>query len=82
MLGCLVLLGAIALGWLYRDRLTSEVRRRFGGRPPVVATAVGRPGLRALESARAKIDSLNGWHADSIVLTPSEVASVMVDLGW
>ncbi|MGH7513165.1 MAG: hypothetical protein ACREOQ_09605, partial [Gemmatimonadales bacterium] len=39
--------------------------------------ARGRPGSRALASAEAKIDSLNGWHADSIVLTPSEVASLM-----
>jgi hypothetical protein len=37
----------------------------------------GRPSARALASADAKIDSLNGWAADSIVLSPAEVASLM-----
>jgi hypothetical protein len=37
----------------------------------------GRPGVSALESANAKVDSLNGWRADSVVLTPSEFASLV-----
>ena len=32
---------------------------------------------QALVSAQSKIDSLNGWRADSVVLTPSEVASLI-----
>ena len=71
----------LAVGWLYRDRVRarrppaagrSRRRRRPSGR-----AASGRPGARALASARAKIDSLNGWRADSVVLSPSEVASLM-----
>jgi hypothetical protein len=42
-----------------------------------VGASRGRPGNRALASGRAKIDSLNGWRADSVVLSPSEVASLM-----
>jgi hypothetical protein len=76
--GCLGLLIALVIGWLYRDRLAGEARQLFGligGRE--APTATGRPGSRSLISARAKIDSLNGWRADSVVLTASEVASMI-----
>jgi hypothetical protein len=43
----------------------------------VVPSSDGRPGVSALGSARAKVDSLNGWRADSVVLTPSEFASLV-----
>jgi hypothetical protein len=79
-LGCLVLLAALLAGWLYRDRLVREGRRlidRVEAPTAPAAAPTGRPGTRALASARAKIDSLNGWRADSVVLTPSEVASLM-----
>lgn len=78
LIGWLAVIAALALGWLYRDRLIREGRRLLAGHAaaaPVVSG--GRPGARALESARSKVDSLNGWRADSIVLTPAEVASLM-----
>jgi hypothetical protein len=82
VLGCLGLLAALLVGWLYRDRVVREGRRILGQieapgekRPP--SASAGRPGTRSLASARAKIDSLNGWRADSVVLSPSEVASLM-----
>jgi hypothetical protein len=78
LLGCLGLLAALALGWLYRDRLVREGKRLLAGdQTPPAAVSVGRPGRQALESARAKVDSLNGWRADSVVLSPSEVASLV-----
>jgi hypothetical protein len=81
VLGCLGLIAALLFGWLYRDRLVREGRRLLGRLegPAAVAPASrrGRPGARALETAGAKIDSLNGWRADSVVLSPSEVASLM-----
>lgn len=76
--GCLGLIVLLVAGWLYRDRLTGEVRRLLGA--SVLAnqvTSAGRPGSRALVSAHAKIDSLNGWRADSVVLNASEVASLI-----
>ena len=82
VLGCLGLLGVLVVGWLYRDRVVREGRRIIGrieapaARRPAAATA-GRPGTRSLASANAKIDSLNGWRADSVVLSASEVASLM-----
>jgi hypothetical protein len=78
LLGGVALIAALAIGWLYRDRLASELHRVLdssgAGEP---TTATGRPGSRALVSAQSKIDSLNGWGADSVVLTPSEVASLI-----
>ncbi len=82
-LGCLGLLGALAIGFLYRDRVVDEGRRllhRFDSAAdsaPPDGRSRGRPGSRALAGARAKIDSLNKWRADSVVLTPAEVASLM-----
>lgn len=76
--GCLGLLILLGIGWLYRDRLTREVRTLIGSfSDHEGATSAGRPGTRSLMAARAKIDSLNGWRADSVVLNASEVASMI-----
>ena len=82
VVGCLGLIALLVVGWLYRDRVVREGRRLLerieaprGGSPR--AASAGRPGARALASARAKVDSLNGWRADSVVLSPAEVASLM-----
>jgi hypothetical protein len=76
--GCLGLLAALFIGWLYRDRLASEARSVFGSLAGNETPAsAGRPGSRALLTAHAKIDSLNGWRADSVVLSASEVASMI-----
>ena len=78
LLGGLALIVALAIGWLYRDRLATELHRVLdwpaAGEAP---SAAGRPGSRALASAQSKVDSLNGWGADSVVLSASEVASLI-----
>ena len=77
LLGCLVMLIALGLAWTYRDRLEHEARQvidRVGAAAP---SPTGRPGVSALESANTKVDSLNGWRADSVVLTPAEFASLV-----
>jgi hypothetical protein len=76
LLGGLGVIVLLAIGWLYRDRLAEELRRLVGSSASEAATS-GRPGTNALLSARAKIDSLNGWRADSVILTASEVASMI-----
>lgn len=76
--GCLGLIILLGIGWLYRDRLTAEARNLIGSLGGKGAqAAAGRPGSRSLMAARAKIDSLNGWRADSVVLSASEVASMI-----
>lgn len=78
LLGFLGLVAALAVGWLYRDRMAAEARRLFGTSGSSDGGVTwGRPGGRALISAQSKIDSLNGWRADSVVLTASEVASMI-----
>jgi hypothetical protein len=81
LVATLVLIAALGLGWLYRDRVFREARQLIGGAESVPPTkSTGRPGARALRSARSKIDSLNGWRADSVVLTPAEMASLVGSL--
>jgi hypothetical protein len=82
LLGGLALIAILVLGWLYRDRLGHGVRGVLGNTGLVKRDTArsGRPGNRSLLAARSKIDSLNGWRADSVVLTPAEVAS-MIGIG-
>jgi hypothetical protein len=62
---------------MYRDRLKDEGRELIERIQGVVPPSSGRPGVSSLESAKAKVDSLNGWRADSVVLTASEFASLV-----
>lgn len=85
MLGCitlpfrlallaLLLLGAY-LGWRNRDRIADMLGLR-----PTAAVAPesrGRPTGRGLARAIEKVDSLNGWRADSVVLSAGEMASLV-----
>ncbi|MEO8201103.1 MAG: hypothetical protein ABI679_11325 [Gemmatimonadota bacterium] len=78
VLGCLGLILLLVAGWFYRDRLLSYVHRMTGPRKNVAASAaIGRPSTSGAERARDKIDSLNAWHADSVVLTANEMASLI-----
>jgi hypothetical protein len=76
LLGGLGVVLLLAIGWMYRDRLAGELRGLLGSGAEETGS-LGRPGTNALLSARAKIDSLNGWRADSVILTASEVASMI-----
>src|SRR5919112_4080174 len=77
LLGGLALVLALAVGWLYRDRLSAELGRLVNRSSAEATVSTGRPGATALSSAKSKVDSLNGWRADSVVLTASEVASLI-----
>ncbi len=80
LLGLLALAILLSAGWLYRDRLLGlwTGRHRPAGEAEVSAT-VGHPGTQALQRARDKVDSLNGWRADSVLLSASEMASLLGD---
>jgi hypothetical protein len=77
LLGGLAVVLALAVGWLYRDRLSAEVGRLLNRPSGAHTISSGRPGATALSSAKSKVDSLNGWRADSVVLSASEVASLI-----
>jgi hypothetical protein len=86
----LALLALLLSGaWLFRADLLGFIRRRVphareamdrrgaGSResPP---GQPGSPAPGALEAARDKVDSMHGWAADSVVLSPREMASLLV----
>jgi hypothetical protein len=76
LLGCLVVVLAIAAAWLYRDRLVGAAMQLAGRRVEAPA-ATGRPGTRALANAKARTDSVRRGSADSVVLSPAEAASLI-----
>lgn len=69
------LLIAAGAAWLYRD----ELRRWVDGElhPAAAAARVGRPSPGSLKSALAKLDGLQRTRSDSVVLTASEMASLL-----
>jgi len=75
--GVLLLGVVLYFGWLERDRIASFWHRMADRPTPGAEGATGRPTDASLGSAREKIDSLNGWRADSVVLTASEMASLV-----
>ena len=84
LLGIITLAILVSGGWLFRREILRLVR------PPAVAVkpgpVPGLPGLAepaALARARDKVDSMQGWRADSVVLTAPEMASLFMDgLTW
>lgn len=76
LIGLLLLAAAVSGAWLFRH----ELMRRFrpgseSSREPGAAAA---PSSTALARARDKVDSLHGWSVDSVILTPAEAASLLV----
>jgi len=76
-----VILGALALAWWFREPIMSTAARWFGrsqALPPVADTAVGAPTPSATASGKAKVGNLRtSAGPDSVVLTPNEVASLI-----
>lgn len=81
--GLLLLAALISGAWLFRHEIlervgpeVARVRERFregkaGGH------GAGVPGPEALEEATDKVDSLNGWQADSVLLSAAEMAALI-----
>ena len=76
VLGCLGVIVLLGLGYLYRDRLIAFVQD-LTGKKETVSEVVGRPTEGGARRALDKIDSLNAWRADSVVLTAAEMASLI-----
>jgi len=77
LLGLLIVAAVLYLGWTERARI-APYWHRLTDRPPATATGTaGRPGESAMQRATNKIDSLNGWGADSVTLTAAEMASLV-----
>jgi hypothetical protein len=81
-LGCaIVVIGALALLWWFREPIMQTGARWFGrstALPPVTDTAVGAPTPKAVASGKAKVGNLRiATGPDSVVLTPNEMASLI-----
>jgi hypothetical protein len=81
-LGCaIVVLGALALAWWFREPIMKTGARWFGrstALPPVSDTAVGAPTPKAIASGKQKLGHLEAAAGpDSVVLTPNEMASLI-----
>ena len=63
-------------GWAYRHELAG-MWRFWRSDTPKEATVTGAASTAALARATDLVDSLNGWRADSIVLTADELASLL-----
>lgn len=73
----LLVLLAVAAGWFYRDEIVRFGRRQLG--VPEPPSPVGAPAPGAAGRGRARMDSLSRARADSVVLTPVELASLMAE---
>ena len=70
-----ILLIAAGAAWLYRDDMRRWVDTQL--HPAAAARRIGRPSAPALKSATAKLDSLQRTQQDSVILTASEMASLL-----
>jgi hypothetical protein len=77
LLGLVALALALVFGWLFRSEILAAMGPMLHRLIEAANPASGRPNPRALERARDKVDSLNGWHADSVVLSAGEMASLL-----
>lgn len=72
------LIAVVAAGWHWRHEFRAMWEFWRGGHAEVVP-ASGLASPAALASARDKVDSLNGWRADSVRLTAPEFAAFLTD---
>ena len=80
LLGLLLLAALLSGGWLFRDQILRRLRPQVSRvTSAVTGRDAGTPDAAGLARAHDKVDSLHGWHADSVVLTAPEVASLIVE---
>lgn len=80
LLGIVVLAGLVSGAWLFRAEILRLVRPQVSRvTESLGVNGAGKPGPAALARAKDKVDSLHGWAADSVVLSASEMAALLVD---
>ncbi len=78
LLGLLLLAALLSGGWLFRDQILRRLRPQVSRvTSAVTGRDAGTPDAAGLARAHDKVDSLHGWHADSVLLTASEMASLV-----
>jgi hypothetical protein len=81
LLGLLSLALLASGAWLFRHQIIRAVKPEVArvGESLGLGIGVGRASTDGLIRARDKVDSLNGWQADSVVLRAAEMASLIAD---
>jgi hypothetical protein len=72
LIGVVLLAVFLSAAWLFRENIAGALGHHGDG-----STVAAHPTPKALGRARDKVDSLNGWHADSVMLTATEMASLL-----
>jgi hypothetical protein len=78
LLGILVLAALASGGWLFRREIVQAVRPEVERMRHSFGAQSSGPGPDALARAKDKVDSLHGWHADSVLLSADEMAALVV----
>lgn len=73
-----LLLAGLLLAWMYRDRIALAARVLRSG--PPAGRVSGVPSSERAEGAGQKLAALEAGRADSVVLTPDEVASLLAEV--
>jgi hypothetical protein len=80
VIGIFVLAALVSGAWLFRSEILRLVRPQVTRVTESLGRdGAGKPGPAALARAKDKVDSLHGWAADSVVLSASEMAALLVD---
>lgn len=77
LLFTVLLVVGLAAGWIFREDILGFGRRQLGLPDPPSRVGVPSPG--DLSTARARMDSVVQARVDSVVLSPAEVASLVLD---
>jgi len=80
-LGILALAALASGAWLYRGELQTLLRPQVERARQALGAGKGggTPAPAALDRARDKVDSMQGWATDSVLLTGEELASLLLD---
>ena len=77
--GILVLAALVSGGWLFRQEILQVVRPEVARLRESLGAGAVPPERDARSRGHDKVDSLNGWRADSVILTADEMAVLIED---
>ena len=79
LIGILAFAALVSGAWLFRRELAGMIGPQVGRLTDALGAGVALPDSTAGVRARDKVDSMQGWSADSVVLTAGEMAAVLVE---
>ena len=77
LLGILLLAALLSGAWLFRHEIARRMRPQVERVHEAFGSRAGVPSAEAMARALDKVDSLQGWGADSVVVDADEAASLL-----